>query len=257
MRLDLYDAFLCDLDGCLISGATVLPGAQALLEYAGDRLIILSNNSTDTPATLSARLKRLGLSAPPERIVLAGAAALDHLAQIGDVRLRLYANAALRAYAQGLGLSLDSPEPTHILLTRDETFGYKDLRDALELLAKGAQLFVANPDESHPGPDGTPVPETGSLLAAILSVLPDLRYTMIGKPEAGLYHAALARLSGDVRKVLAIGDNPKTDAAGAARLGIECALVGARHGTWANLEHLLEAGQTTKTLARHRARTCT
>ncbi len=257
MRLDLYDAFLCDLDGCLISGTTVLPGAQALLEYAGDRLIILSNNSTDTPATLSARLKRLGLIAPPERIVLAGAAALDHLAQIGNVRLRLYANAALRAYAQGLGLSLDSPEPTHILLTRDETFGYRDLRDTLELLAKDALLFVANPDESHPGPDGTPVPETGSLLAAILSVLPDLRYTMIGKPEAGLYRAALARLSGDVRKVLAIGDNPKTDAAGAARLGMECALVGGSHGTWTDLEHLLEAGRTASTLARYRARTCT
>jgi len=124
-------------------------------------------------------------------------------------------------------------------------------------LAKGALLFVANPDESHPGPDGTPVPETGSLLAAILSVLPDLRYTMIGKPEAGLYRAALARLSGDVRKVLAIGDNPKTDAAGAARLGMECALVGGSHGTWTDLEHLLEVGQTASTLARHRARTCT
>lgn len=56
MRLDDYDAILCDLDGCLISGDRVLPGAGALLDLAGDRLVILSNNSTDTPATLSLRL---------------------------------------------------------------------------------------------------------------------------------------------------------------------------------------------------------
>ncbi|QOL80515.1 HAD-IIA family hydrolase [Pseudooceanicola spongiae] len=251
MHLDAYDGFLCDLDGCLISGTTVLPGAKALLDYAGDRLIILSNNSTDTPATLSARLKQLGLSAPPERIVLAGTAALDHLAQIGGVRLRLYASADLRAYAQPLGLSLDSAEPTHVLLTRDETFGYSDLRDVIALLARGAELFVANPDESHPGPDGMPVPETGSLLAAVLSVLPDLRYTVIGKPEAGLYHAALVRLSGDPRRVLAIGDNPKTDAAGAARLGFDCALVGADHGEWTDLDHFLAAGRADKRHAQH------
>jgi len=51
MLLASYDGFLCDLDGCLISGSTVLPGAKALLDYAGDRLIIISNNSTDTPTT--------------------------------------------------------------------------------------------------------------------------------------------------------------------------------------------------------------
>ncbi|MFN3273220.1 MAG: HAD-IIA family hydrolase [Paracoccus sp. (in: a-proteobacteria)] len=242
MRLDDYDAFLCDLDGCLISGSVVLPGAQELLDYAGDRLIILSNNSTDTPDTLSARLNMLGLRAPAARIVLAGTAALDHLAQLPDMRLRLYGSDALRSYAERLGLSLEDHDPTHVLLTRDEGYDYNDLRDTLGLLVNGARLFIANPDESHPGADGAPVPETGSLLAAILSILPDLPYTVIGKPEAGLYLAALARLPDTLRRVLAIGDNPKTDAAGARRLGLDCALVGPRHGTWSDLGHLLGAG---------------
>ena len=240
MLLDGYDAFLCDLDGCLISGSTVLPGALALLDYAGDRLIILSNNSTDTPRTLSARLQQLGLRAPPERIVLAGTAALDRLAQTPDVRLRLYGSADLCAYADDLGLVQDDADPTHVLLTRDERYDYAALRQTLGFLVGGAQLFVANPDESHPGADGAPVPETGSLLAAILSVLPDLPYTIIGKPERGLYHAALQRLPGDVRRILAIGDNPRTDAVGAARLGLDCALIGASHGEWLDLQHLVD-----------------
>ncbi|MGY9048738.1 hypothetical protein P775_14085 [Puniceibacterium antarcticum] len=241
MQLDAYDAFLCDLDGCLISGSTVLPGAQALLDYAGERLIILSNNSTDTPHTLSARLKQLGLKAPPQRIVLAGTTALDHLGQTAELRIRLYGSGALRAYAKDLGLLLDDVTPTHILLTRDESFGYGELREIVRSLSQGAQLYVANTDESHPGADHVPVPETGSLLAAILSILPDLTYTVIGKPEAALYHAALARLGVGVRRVLTIGDNPKTDAAGAARLGLDCALIGPNHGEWSDLNQLMAA----------------
>lgn len=239
MRLDDYDAILCDLDGCLISGTRVLPGAQALIARAGARLIILSNNSTDTPASLSQRLAAMGLEAPAERIVLAGTAALDHLAQEGKVRLCLYGSAALTAHARGLGLTLDRERPSHVLLTRDEDFAYGDLKACVGFLRGGARLLVANPDESHPGPQGEPVPETGSLLAAILSVLPGLEYTVIGKPEAGLYRHAMARLPAGARRLLAIGDNPATDGVGAERLGLDYVLIGPLSDRYRDLDALL------------------
>src|SRR5262245_42331458 len=81
MWLDDFRNVLCDLDSCLIAGDVVLAGARELLARAGDRLWIVSNNSTDTPATLAARLERLGLSVREDRIVLAGATAVEHLAQ--------------------------------------------------------------------------------------------------------------------------------------------------------------------------------
>lgn len=235
MRLDDYDAILCDLDGCLISGDTVLPGAGALLDLAGDRLVILSNNSTDTPATLSLRLREMGLHVPPERIVLAGTAALEQLAATPGARVRLYSSPALRDHADAIGLTLSHDAPTHVVLTRDESYGYAQLRETVTLLAGGAELIVANPDVSHPGPDGVPVPETGSLLAALLSIQPGLPHAIMGKPENGLYHSALARFEDRVRRVLAIGDNPKTDAEGARRLGYDYALVGPHSGTWRDL----------------------
>ncbi|ATG48895.1 hypothetical protein CEW89_15745 [Celeribacter ethanolicus] len=239
MRLDDYDAILCDLDGCLISGTTVLPGAKDVLDAAGERLVILSNNSTDTPETLSCRLQAMELRVPPERIVLAGTAALDHLVAFPDARICLYGSEVLRDYAQELGLTLTRAAPTHVVLTRDETYGYAQLRETLGLIASGAQLVVANPDVSHPGPDGTPVPETGSLLSAILSVHPELPYVIIGKPEPGLYRNALTRFKDGVGRVLAIGDNPRTDAEGAARLGFDFALVGPDTGIWRGLERFL------------------
>jgi ribonucleotide monophosphatase NagD (HAD superfamily) len=61
MWLDRYRGLLCDLDGCLVAGGRLLPGARDLVAYARDRLVIVSNNSTDTPATLAAKLARLAL----------------------------------------------------------------------------------------------------------------------------------------------------------------------------------------------------
>ncbi|WP_306154628.1 HAD-IIA family hydrolase [Roseovarius sp. MMSF_3281] len=239
MRLDDYDAILCDLDGCLISGATVLPGAKDVLVAAGERLVILSNNSTDTPETLSKRLQAMELHVPPERIVLAGTAALDHLVGFPDARICLYGSQVLREYAKELGLSLTREASTHVVLTRDENYGYAQLRETLALIAMGAQLVVANPDISHPGPDGTLVPETGSLLSAILSVYPGFPHVIIGKPEPNLYHDALRRFKKDVRTVLAIGDNPSTDAKGAARLGYDFVLISPHIGVGIGLQRLL------------------
>lgn len=249
MRLEDYDAILCDLDGCLISGDVVLPGAEALLERAGDRLTILSNNSTDTSETLSARLCAMGLAVPPARIVLAGTAAVEHLAARPDARVRLYASPAVRAHAAASGLVQEDTAPTHVLLAKDLGYGYAALQETIGLLSRGARLVVANPDFSYPGPDGLPVPETGSCLAAILSVLPDLAYDVIGKPEPGLYRSALQRYRTKPRKVLAIGDSPLTDAEGASRLGLDFVLVGPHAGRWRDLEHYLEA--STATISEH------
>lgn len=241
MRLDDYDAILCDLDGCLISGDVVLPGAEALLQRAGDRLTILSNNSTDTPETLSARVGAMGLTVPPARIVLAGTAAVEHLAALPGARTRLYASAALRAHAAASGLAQEDAAPSHVLLAKDLSYGYAELNETIGLLSRGARLVVANPDVSYPGPDGLPVPETGSFLAAILSVLPDLSYDVIGKPGPALYRSALKRYREAPQKVLAIGDNPLTDAEGARRLGLDFLLVGPQASRWRDLGDYLAA----------------
>lgn len=238
---DDFDAILCDLDGCLVSGSQLMPGARELVDLVADRLVILSNNSTDTPATLAQRLARMGLNVHPHRIVLAGVAALEQLVSDGEeVRLCLYGSQALHDHARLLGLQLDRAKPSHVLLTRDEAFRYRDLADCVRFLREGAQLVVANGDRSHPGPHASaPVPETGSLLAAILAVLPGQSHRVIGKPEASLYLRALARFPTVPHRVLAIGDNPETDGAGAARYGYECVIVGPQSASFPDIAAVL------------------
>ncbi|MPZ30811.1 MAG: HAD hydrolase-like protein, partial [Rhodospirillales bacterium] len=216
MWLDRYDALLCDLDGCLIAGDRVLPGARELAAYAGERLWIISNNSTDTPHTLSGRLAGLGLHIAAERIMLAGATAIEQLAaEEPGTGICIYGSDAIKELARAAGLQLDADRPDIVLLTRDERFDYDQLNRAVRQLEGGARLVVANGDPTHPGADGHPVAETGALLAALLACRPGTPYREVGKPSPAMYRAVLARLGLEAASILAIGDNPATDGEGA------------------------------------------
>lgn len=234
MNLDCYKAILCDLDGCLVSGDRVLPGARTLLDRAGDRLFIVSNNSTDTADSLSARLARLGLNVKADRIFLAGVGAVEHVAaRHPGRRINLFGSHPLLQHALSRGLHLDSRTPETVVLTRDVTFSYAKLTVLLDNLRSGAELVVANPDLIHPGSDGEPVPETGSLLRWVSACLPDLSLTLVGKPEPTLFRQILDHADLSPEDCVCVGDNPDTDGEGARRMGIAFAharLDGGRQG---------------------------
>jgi HAD superfamily hydrolase (TIGR01450 family) len=222
-----YRAILCDLDGCLVSGETVLPGAQAFVERAGARLMVLSNNSTDTAGSLSARLARGGLAVPPERMVLAGVAAVELVAsQAPGARVFVCGSGATVGYAADCGLQADENTPEYVILTRDTGFTYGRLQAVLGYMTQGASLVVANADATHPGIDGVPVPETGALLAAVQKCLPGLAFEVVGKPEPGLFRVALERLGIGPDNAVLVGDNPATDGAGAKAAGVDFIQIG-------------------------------
>ena len=217
-------AVLVDLDGCLLAGRSAAPGAHELLRLAGERLVVVSNNSTDTAASMAGLLADLGLPVPAERIVLAGEVALRLLReQHPGAPVLAMVGGPLAATLDDLALVETDPEV--VLLCRDLYLSYVRLRAAARALHGGAALIVANPDLSHPDADGAPVPETGSLLAALRAMVPGITPTVVGKPESGLYREALARLGASPETALMMGDNPDTDLVGARRLGMAGLLV--------------------------------
>ena len=236
--LDRFKAILCDIDGCLIAGETALPGARELVSRFGERLVAISNNSTDTPETLEQRLARLGIAIPAERIVLAGATAIDEIAMASPgARLALFGSAALSARAVSRGLVLSDRDADVALLTRDVDFTYGRLERLVRLLRAGTELIVANIDATHPAADGGLVPETGALLGAICVCLPELKYRTIGKPEEALFRMALLKAGAGTRDAIVIGDNPATDGEGARRLGMAFAAIG--NGAARNIAELI------------------
>lgn len=214
--------FLIDLDGTLISGQSILPDARWLLESVHDRYAIVSNNAEHTPGQLAGRLRRLGLHVAEDRLVLAGACALEMLAKETDAaKVMVVGSSALRSYAERLGLVVTNDRPDFVVVMRDRKFSYGKLALAANALHRGAQMVLTCPDISHPGVGGSLVPEAGAIAASILACAgrsaPDI---LVGKPQPLLYMKACDRLELPPADTVMIGDNPATDGEGASRLGM-------------------------------------
>lgn len=219
-------AVLADLDGCLVSGNTVLPDVPELFDRCGDRLWIVSNNSSDTAETLSARLGGLGLHVPAARILLAGEMTLRALqaAQPG-ARVALFAAPPLQVLARALGLRPDHDRPELVVLARDTGLHFDDLSRLIALAHAGVPVTLSNPDTFHPGADGTPQPETGAIWAAVTAAVPQARTMSLGKPAPDLPREALRRAGVAPAAAVFIGDTAETDGGAAAAAGVEFVLL--------------------------------
>lgn len=231
---------LLDWDGCVAVDNRVLCSARRLIEQYADRIAIVSNNSTHVSADLAAILARHGLAVPEERILLAGVEAVRHVSARRTRRVMLIGSPKVRQFARAQGVSLVRENADLVVLARDARFTYAKLERAANALQRGAELVVANADRTHPGAGNRLVPETGSLLAALLACVDSARdrMQMIGKPAPLLFELACERLSVAPGEAVMIGDNPETDGEGAKRAGMHAILVGGASPI--RLEHLVE-----------------
>jgi len=226
-RLGAARYALVDLDGTLIFGDNPAAGAHDLLEHFGERLAIVSNYSTVTAIQMSTRLASIGLSIAPERIFLAGEIAVRSLAvSHPGAKLLCVMTEPMRDLARTLGFDLVEDGAEILLVGRDLDFSYARLRAAMRAVQQGARIYASNLDRSHPGADGTPVPETGSILAAITVAAPAATVSVVGKPDPQLFEAALSALGAAPAEAIMLGDNPDTDIAGASNLCIPSISIG-------------------------------
>jgi len=203
---------LCDLDGCLVSEGRAFADARSFVEACGDRLWIVSNNSSDTAGSMSESLAQLGFDIPPGRILLAGEQTVHHLAQLHPgARLNLYGSALLRAAAHCAGFTHDERPAQIALLCRDPGLSVLSMGHLAADLKQGADFWVSNTDITHPGLNGQGIPETGVLLAAVRAILPNVQFSCIGKPDPFLLSIALKRSNKLPEHSVFIGDNALTD----------------------------------------------
>jgi len=219
--------FVMDLDGTLLHGKVPSVGAREFIERAGDRFVVVSNNSTHSAHELVEELAAAGLDIPADKLILAGQMAIQLLVrEYLGAQLLLIGSPSLRREAENSGLRLVEAGADIVLLGRDVTFTYQKLSLIANEIRRGAALLVTNPDTSHPGGNGTLIPETGALMNAVLACAKPAVMRVVGKPNPDLFHEALTRLGSSPQNCLVIGDNPDTDAAGALRVGMKYLLVG-------------------------------
>lgn len=220
-------AILLDWDGCASVANQPYGATIAFLAHFGDRVAIVSNNSTLLPDDIVGVLARAGIGFPADRVILAGYEAIATAARKPGARTLVLGPPRMRALANRMGLNLSRKNADLVVLLRDTRFSYARLDRAVDALRLGARLIVANPDKTHPGPNGAVVPETGALLAALAACidLAALDVEIVGKPSAVLFERACVALGVSTGEAVMIGDNPLTDIVGAAAVGMPSILV--------------------------------
>ncbi len=230
---DRYDGYILDLWGVLHDGQRPVPGALEALERlreSGKRVVILSNAPRRASA-VARRIAEIGIApALYDALLSSGEAAWQWLAAGGPGGERLYPIMAKRDgnMLEGLPFRLAPRIETadFILNTGVESAADK-VEDFEGVLTAGARrslpMVCANPDLMviHAG---RPEICAGALALRYEELGGRVHY--FGKPHAPIYERCFALLGiADRRRILAVGDSPRTDVAGARGVGIDSLLV--------------------------------
>ncbi|MCU4924798.1 HAD-IIA family hydrolase [Halobacteria archaeon AArc-dxtr1] len=225
-----YDAAILDVDGTIVRGETVIPGAtdglRALDESGVDRLLF-SNNPTRGADHYGEKLAAHDIAVEPARVLTSATVTAAHLTDTyPDGRIYLVGGDRLGAILENAGLSLttDPDDADAVLGSFDRDFSFSTLHDVLPALERGLPFYGTDPDTTIPVDDGT-IPGSGAILAAMSAVADREPDEILGKPSQIAATMAMERLDATPERTLVVGDRLDTDIALGARAGAATALV--------------------------------
>jgi HAD superfamily hydrolase (TIGR01458 family) len=221
-------AILLDIDGVLhVSGDPIrgAPEAVQQLRANGHRLRFVTNNTTRSRRALAGELRTLGFELDDDELqttALAAARALE-----GRRVLALTMAAVLEDLDR---VELVGEDAEAVLLGgADETeetnrvFSYMNLARAFAELEAGAELYGLHRNRWWQTSRG-PLLDSGCFVAG-LEYASDVEATILGKPSAEYFGAAIEALDAEPELTWMVGDDIDADVAGAQRFGLRTALV--------------------------------
>jgi 4-nitrophenyl phosphatase len=226
-RLASIQGFIIDIDGVLYRGGQPLAGAREFIEFLqaeGTPFLLLTNNSTRTPAQYVDKLRRMGIEVDEETTLTSAQATAIYLEQAAPgARVYLIGEEGLRAEIAGRGFILAEEDVEFVVVGMDTHLTYDKLRMATLAIRRGATFIGTNPDRTFPSEEGI-VPGCGAILAA-LEAATDVRPLVIGKPQRTMFDLALARMGTGQGTTAVLGDRLDTDILGGKEAGLLTILV--------------------------------
>lgn len=218
--------YLIDMDGVLVRGRTLIPGADGFisrLHERGAQYLVLTNNPRYTPADLSHRLGTLGLEVPAERIFTSAMATARFLhSQYPNGTAFVLGESGLTSAIHSIGYVITDLNPDYVVLG-EGSFDLELLTKAIRLVAAGAHFIATNPDPSGPGEGGT-VPACGAM-AAFIERASGVSPYFVGKPNPLMMRTALNYLDVHSEDTVMVGDTMSTDIKGGVESGMQTILV--------------------------------
>ncbi|MGF1648771.1 MAG: HAD-IIA family hydrolase [Kineosporiaceae bacterium] len=239
-------ALLLDLDGVVIEGRRLVPGADAALvraRRAGVPVRFVTNNASRSPAEVAAHLTALGVPATAEEVVTSAVVAVDLVSERANARharprgraaagvvavvgssglLEPLADAGLTAAA---AVDVAPGEAFALVQGFSPDIGWRDLAAAARHVRAGTWWIATNLDPTLPTEDG-PAPGNGSLVGTVRTAAGRGPDAVAGKPDAVMIRRALPPGARDrPAAALVVGDRLDTDVAAALAAGATAALV--------------------------------
>lgn len=222
--------FLFDLDGVLLKGkeAPVKLGGTRIFERIrseGKKLMIVTNNSTDTVETVLGRLRRQGIEVGEDEIITSARLTAEYIARTyGRATYFLVGESGFEAELSRVGLRRTKGNRADVVaIGLDRKLTYEKLNKAVLLARRGAHIVANHTARIYMYRDG-PAVAVGPILKAIEYGAKKKAYT-VGKPSPLIFETAIQRSGCTKEQTVMIGDQEDTDVEGAARLGIDAILV--------------------------------
>ncbi len=222
---------ICDMDGVLWRGKSGLPGVEdffALIEALHLEHVLVTNNSSRTPAQYVQKLADLGVVTHKKHVLNSATATAHYIAGL-QPGATVYAmggpgvREAIEAYGLVFCEDDDVAAVDFVVIGWDQQLTWKKLAAATRLILDGAGFVGTNPDLTFPLETAL-APGNGAQIAA-LEAATGMVATVIGKPWPLLYQQAMAQMGTTPDTTLVIGDRLDTDILGGIRLGLPTALV--------------------------------
>ncbi len=223
---------LFDMDGVIYVGDTLLPGVQAALDYlteTGRSFLFVTNNASRTPEQFVEKLAKMNIHVRPEQVLGSAEATACWLAQQiehhgwprGPVIVMGQSGLTTALTNSGFELTADPDRAVYAVAGINFELTYESLANVTLAIRRGARFIGTNADVTYPSERG-PLPGAGSILA-LLATASGQQPLVIGKPNAGMYEQAMARLGIAPGETLMVGDRYDTDISGAIPLGLQTA----------------------------------
>ena len=220
-------SYLLDMDGVLVRGSTLIPGADTFIERIKARgvpYLVLTNNPVYTPGDLSHRLSAIGLDIPAERIFTSAMATARFMqSQRPNGTAFVIGESGLTAAVHQAGYVITDMNPDYVVLGETNAYNLQVITQAIRLVAAGARFIATNPDPSGPGEGGI-VPACGAM-AALIEKATGVSPFFVGKPNPLMMRTALNYLDVHSEDTVMVGDRMDTDIIAGVESGMETILV--------------------------------
>ena len=221
-------AILLDVDGVLLVSGEPIPGAAEAvrqLRRDGHRLRFVSNNTTHSRAQLAEHLRGLGIDLEDDELQTTAAAAARVLHGKRVLALTMH---AIVSDLEGVELVGEDAEAVLIggcdeTAEPNQVFSYMNLARAFQEIQAGASFYCLHKNRWWQTSRG-PMLDGGAFVAG-LEYATGVEATVVGKPSAAYFAAALDALRAEPELTWLVTDDLEADVRGAQLFGMRTALV--------------------------------